>query len=70
MCPRCTLDAGIKTREVPDHEERKESRNRKTEQKGPKEFFGTNLPHLLRLTQVEEVVRLNAVWDELTTASN
>ena len=40
-----------------------------TEKKGPKEFFGTNLPHLLRLTQVEEVVRLNAVWDELTTAS-
>ena len=28
-------------------EERKEARNRKTEQKGPKEFFGKNLPHLL-----------------------
>ena len=27
------------------------------------------MPHLLRLTQVEEVVRLNAVWAELTTAS-
>ena len=52
-----------------DREERKEARNRKTEQKGPKEFFGTNLPHLLRLTQVEEVVRLNDVWEELTTAS-
>ena len=52
-----------------DREERKESRNRKTEHKGPKEFFGTNLPHLLRLTQVEEVVRLNAVWADLTTAS-
>ena len=35
-----------------DHEERKESRDKKMEQKGPKEFFGTNLPHLLRLTQV------------------
>ena len=52
-----------------DREERKEARNRKTEQKGPKQFFGTNFPHLLRLTQVEEVVRLNAVWTELTTAS-
>ena len=52
-----------------DREEQKEARNRKTEQKGPKEFFCTNLPHLLRLTQVEEVVRLNAVWAELTTAS-
>ena len=52
-----------------DREERKESRNRKTEHKGPKEFFGTNLPHLLRLTEIEEVVRLNAVWAELTTAS-
>ena len=52
-----------------DREERKESRNRKTEQKGAKEFFGTNLPQLLRLTQVQEVVRLNAVWDELTTPS-
>ena len=27
------------------------------------------MPHLLHLTQVEEVVRLNAVWAELTTAS-
>ena len=27
------------------------------------------MPHLLRLTQVEEVVSLNAVWAELTTAS-
>ena len=52
-----------------DREEQKEARNRKTEQKGPKEFFGTNLPQLLRLTQVEEVVRLDAVWAELTTAS-
>ena len=52
-----------------DREERKEAKNRKTEQKGAEEFFGTNLPHLLRLTQVEEVVRLNAVWAELTTAS-
>ena len=52
-----------------DREERKEARDKKTEQKGPKEFFGTNLPHLLRLTQVEEVVRLNAVWAKLTTAS-
>ena len=52
-----------------DREERKEARNRKTEKRGPKEFFGTNLPHLLRPTQVEEVVRLNAVWAELTTAS-
>ena len=52
-----------------DREERKEARNKKTEQKGPKEFFGTNLPHLLRLTQVEEVVILNAVWAKLTTAS-
>ena len=51
-----------------DHEERKESRDKKAEQKGPKEFFGTNLPHLLHLTQVEEVVRLNSVWAELTTA--
>ena len=52
-----------------DRKEQKEARNRKTEQKGPKEFFGTNLPHLLRLTQVEKVVRLNAVWAKLTTAS-
>ena len=52
-----------------DHEERKEARNRKTDQKGPKEFFGTNLHHLLRLTQADEVVRLNTVWAELTTAS-
>ena len=52
-----------------DRNKQKEGRNRKTEQNGPKEFFGTNLPHLLRLTQVEEVVRLNAVWAELTTAS-
>ena len=52
-----------------DCEERKEARYKKVEQKGPKEFFGTDLPHLLRLTQVEEVVRLNAVWAELTTAS-
>ena len=44
-----------------DRKERKEARNRKTEQKGPKEFFCANLPHILRLTQVEEVVRLNAV---------
>ena len=51
-----------------DREERKETRDKKTEQKRPKEFFGTNLPHLLRLTQVEEVVRLNTVWVELTTA--
>ena len=52
-----------------DREERKEAQVRKAEQKGPKEFFGTNLPHLLRLTQVEEVVRLNNLWEELTTAS-
>ena len=52
-----------------DREEQKEARNRKTEQKAPKEFFGTKLPHLLLLTQVEEVVRLNMVWAELTTAS-
>ena len=52
-----------------DREEQKEARNTKIEQKGPKEFFGTNLPHLLRLTQVEEVVRLNAVWAELTITS-
>ena len=39
------------------------------EQKGPKELFGTNLPHILRLTQVEEAVRLNKLWKELTTAS-
>ena len=44
-----------------DREERKEVRDKKAGQKVPKEFFGTNLPHLLRLTQVEEVVRLNAV---------
>ena len=52
-----------------DREDRKEARDKKAEQKGPKEFFGTNLPHLLRLTQVEKVVRLNTVWEELTTAS-
>ena len=52
-----------------DREERKEARDKKADQKGPKEFFGTNLPHLLCLTQVEEVVRLNVVWAELTTAS-
>ena len=52
-----------------DREERKEARNRKTEQKGPKEFFGTNFPHLLRLTQVEKVLRLNALLADLTTAS-
>ena len=52
-----------------DLKERKEARVKKAEQKGPKELFGTNLLHLLRLTQVEEVVRLNAVWAELTTAS-
>ena len=45
-----------------DCKEQKEARNGKTEQKGPKEFFGTNLPQLPCLTQVEEVVRLNAVW--------
>ena len=27
------------------------------------------MPHLLRLTQVEEVVKLNSVWVELTNAS-
>ena len=32
-------------------------------------MWGKFVPHLLRLTQVEEVVRLNAVWAELTTAS-
>ena len=32
-----------------DREERKEARDKKAEQKGPKEFFGTNLPHILRL---------------------
>ena len=52
-----------------DREERKEAKNRKTEQKGAEEFFGTNLPHLLRLTQVEDVVKLNSVWVELTNAS-
>ena len=52
-----------------DHEEQKEARNKKMEKKGPKELFRTNLPHLLRLTKVEEVVRLNAVWAELNTAS-
>ena len=52
-----------------DHEERKEARDKKAKQKGPKELFGTYLPHLLRLTQVEEVVSLNAVWVDLTTAS-
>ena len=52
-----------------NRKERKEARDKKAEQKGPEEFFGTNLPHLLRLTQVEEVVRLNAVWTELTIAS-
>ena len=51
------------------HKEQKEVSNRKTGEKGTKEFFGTNLPHLLSPTQVEEVVRLNAVWAELTTAS-
>ena len=45
-----------------DREEQMEARDKKTEQKGPKEFFGTNLNHLLRLTQVEEEVRLNVVW--------
>ena len=45
-----------------DRKERKEMRDKKSEQKGPKEFFGTNLPRLLRITQVEEVVRLNAMW--------
>ena len=35
-----------------DREEINESRNKKVEQKGLKEFFGTNLPHLLCLTQV------------------
>ena len=45
-----------------DHKERKEARYNKAEQKGPKDLFGTNLPHLLRLTQVDEVVRLNVVW--------
>ena len=39
------------------------------QQNCPKEFFGTNLPNILRLTQVEEVVRLNSVWADLTTAS-
>ena len=52
-----------------DREERKEAKDKKAEQKGPKEFFGTNLPHILRLTQVEEAVRLNEVWADLTTAS-
>ena len=52
-----------------DRKERKEARDKKAKQKGPKEFIGTNLPHLLRLTQVEELVRLNPVWEELTTAS-
>ena len=52
-----------------DQEERKEARDKKAEQKGPKEFFGTNLPHLLRLTQVEDLVSPNAVWADLTTAS-
>ena len=52
-----------------DRKERKESQDKKVEQKVPKEFFGTNLPHLLRLTQVEDVVRQNAVLAELTTAS-
>ena len=52
-----------------DREEKKEARDKKVEQNGPKEFFGKNLPHLLRLTQLEEVVRLNALWAELTTAS-
>ena len=31
----------------------KEARDKKAEQKCPKELFGTNLPHLLRLTQVD-----------------
>ena len=44
-------------------------RDKKAEQKGQEELFGTNLPHLLRLMQVEEVVRLHAVWAELTTTS-
>ena len=52
-----------------DREDRKEARDKKAEQKVPKEFFGTNLPHLMRLTQVEDMVRLNAVWLELTIAS-
>ena len=52
-----------------DRKEREEARDKNPEQKGPKEFFGTNLPHLLRLTQVEEVVRVNTVWAELTAAS-
>ena len=65
---KCTAGMQIarKIREVSvemwaEREERKEARDKKAGQKGPKEFFGTNLPHLLRLTQVEEVVRLNAV---------
>ena len=52
-----------------DREEINEAGDKKAEQKVPKEFFGTNLPHLLHLTEVEEVVRLNAAWAELTTAS-
>ena len=52
-----------------NRKERKEERDKKAEQKGLKEFFGTNLPHLLRLSQIEEVVRLNAVWTDLTTTS-
>ena len=52
-----------------DREEQKEARDKKTKQKGLKEFFGTNLPDLLRLTQLEDVVRLNAVLEYLTTAS-